>query len=108
MDETPLRPDRDTAQARQMLHQGVEETRRDRQFLFARELRLDTPAEFGPRDLRLRLVPLYGAVVAAQQRQAAHVADEDGAAGDTPVHGLGQNREKIVDAGKILHDRIEH
>ena len=104
----PLDPRLDAANGRQPAGQGQEEPGVEDQLLLILYTAVDLPRQL-PRRLRPgRLVELHRGVEGLQERQAAHVAHEDGAAGGHRRHRPLQHPHQVVDVREVLDDRIEH
>ena len=97
----------DPADRRQPARQGQEEPGIDHQLLLVGGAAPDPPRQLGGRQRARGAVELHRGVEGLEQRQAAHVAHEDRAAGrhrrDRPLQHLHQ----VVDAGEVLDDRVE-
>ena len=102
-----LQPDLDPAHRGQVAGEGQEEPWIDRQLLLVRQAPADPPAQLGGRRAVRRLEQLDRGVERLQQRQAAHVAHEDGAAGGHRRHRPLQHPRQVVGVREVLDDRIE-
>ena len=88
----------DPADRRQPARQGQEEAGIDDQLLLVRDAAPHPPRQLGRRQRARGAVELHRGVERLEQRQAAHVADEDRAAGGHRRDRAFQHLHQVVDA----------
>ena len=104
----PLRQYPHAGDLRQAGGQRGEQARIDDQFLVVGDRAADPLQHLLRRQFRCGPRRLYRCVKALQQRQAAHVPDEEHAARRDPRDRGVQGAQQVLLVGEVLHDRVEH